>query len=88
MYEPYVVPHYPHIPSLGYLHRQSSTLPSSMLPDHYPKNISEHTGNRRDRRSNENKKEKRYVMRRREGENQDLVSVSIDLSHEYQVQQK
>ena len=27
-------------------------------------------------------------MRRREGENQDLVSVSIDLSHEYQVQQK
>ena len=42
MYVPYVVPHYPHIPSLGYLHIISIILPYSVLPTYSSKNISKY----------------------------------------------
>ena len=90
MYAPYVVPHYPNIPSLGYIHKPPSRLPSSMLPHLFPpevsanpsKIMSKHRSNRRNRRPNEQNSKRRDAMRRREEENQDLVSVSVDVSHE------
>ena len=40
MYAPCVVPHYPHIPPLVYLHTSFIRLPSCVLPPHYRKNMS------------------------------------------------
>ena len=37
-YAPYVVSHYPHIPTLGNLHTSYSIPPSTMLPPHSKKN--------------------------------------------------
>ena len=49
MYAPYVVPHYPHIPSLGYLYTTSSRPPSSVLLPHSSKTMSEYRRKRRNR---------------------------------------
>ena len=35
-YAPYVVPNYPHIPTIGYLHTYSIRLPPSVSPPHPP----------------------------------------------------
>ena len=42
MYEPYVVPQYPHILYSGYLHTSSIRLPSSMMPPNSSKMMSEY----------------------------------------------
>ena len=78
MYAPYVVPHHPHIPYLGYLHRPSNILPYYMLTDDQPKSMSEKRSNRRNRKPNKQKSKSRYVMSKREVSNQDLVLVSVD----------
>ena len=51
MYTPYLVPHYPRITPLGYLHTSYSRLSSSVLPPH-SKIMSEYIINRRGRRYN------------------------------------
>ena len=81
MYVTYVVPNYPHIPYLGYLHIKYSRLPSSMLPPRSSKVMSEHRRKRSGIISNYYNKKNRDVMSRREIENQDLVSVYVDGSH-------
>ena len=40
IFAPYLVPHYPHIPPLVYLHTSFIRLPSCVLPPHYRKNMS------------------------------------------------
>ena len=87
IYVPYVVIHYPHIPSLGYLHTSSSRLTSSVLPQHFQKQMNEYRRNRRNRRSNEAKEKQRPLVSITDGENYDLVSISVDGSHEEQGQQ-
>ena len=41
---PFLVPHYPHIPPLGYLHTSSSRIPSSVLPLHSKKRLMDTEG--------------------------------------------
>ena len=62
IYAPYVVPHYPQIPSLGYIHRPPSIITSFILPVSYSKSMSEYSKKRRNIRSNEQKNKTRYVM--------------------------
>ena len=88
MYVPYVVPYYPHIPYLGYLHTSSSRIISSMFTPNYSKSMSEHRRKKRNIISNEKKKKIIDAMSRREGYNQYLVSVSVDLSQKDQDQNK
>ena len=52
MYVPYVVPHYSHIPPLGYLHTSSSRISSYVLPPQSSKNIIKYRRNIRDKISN------------------------------------
>ena len=46
MYAPCVVAHHPHIPTLGYLHRQPSRITSSMFPSLLPPEESPHYSRR------------------------------------------
>ena len=75
MYVPYVVPHYPNIPSLGYLHRPPSRLSSSILHHIFPpeararssKIMSENRRKMRNRRSPEQIMKSRDAIIIREG---------------------
>ena len=62
-YAPYVVPHCPYIPSVGFLHTSSSKIPSSVLPPYSSKEMSEYRKKRMNRISNEmnNNKEFQWV---------------------------
>ena len=88
IYAPYLVPHYPHIPSSGYTHTSSISITSSMLPPNYSKMMSEHRRKRRNRRSNEQKNKIKDSPSIREGDNQYLISVYVDGSHEDKGQHK
>ena len=88
MYLPCVVTRYPHLPSLGYLNTSSSRLPSSVFPPYYSKISSGHRKKSRNRISNEQEKKIVDVVTIREVENQELLSVSVDGSHEEQVYHK
>ena len=46
MYEVYIVQKYPHITSLGYLHRTPSRLPLYMLPNIFPNEACAHPSKR------------------------------------------
>ena len=72
IYSPYVVPHYPYIPPVGYLHTSYSRLPSHVLPPHSKRNMSESISMRRNRRSNEMKKKIILSISRRDEINRDL----------------
>ena len=73
MYAPYVVSHHPNIPSLGYLHRPPSILPSYMFqnllppdaPPHFSRRKSEHRRIMSNQRSNLLKNRRKYARRRR-----------------------
>ena len=52
IYEPYVVPRFPHISSLGYLHTKSIRLTFSVLPTRSSKMMSEYRRKRINIRSN------------------------------------
>ena len=55
-----------------------------MVPSISSKSMSEHRSNRSSIRSNDHNNKSRYVISITEGENQYLVSVSVDGSHESQ----
>ena len=82
-YATYVVTQYPHTPPLYYLHTSSSRPTSSVFNTNSKEKMSEYISKRRNIISNENKKRRKPSMSRRDGFNYDLVSVSIDGSHEY-----
>ena len=88
MYSPYVVTHYTNIPSLAYIHKTFSKLPSSVFPSNFSKNMSEYIRKRRNIISNEINNKRRVLMIRKNGENYDLVSLSVDISHEDQGKHK
>ena len=52
MYATYVVPHQPHIPSLGYLHTSPNRLPYSMLQKLLPPEMFSHSSRRMSEHSN------------------------------------
>ena len=70
IYAPRVVQHYPHIPPLGYLHKSTIRIPSSMLPHLFPpkarvpysKSTSEHRRNNRNQRLNEKMMKNRKAL--------------------------
>ena len=62
MYAPYIVPQYPHILSLGYLHTKYSRPPYYMFPPHSYNNMSEYRRKMRNRRSNESKRKIIYSI--------------------------
>ena len=87
-YSPHVVPNYPNILPLCYLHKSSYKLPFSVLPHNYWKNISEYRSESRNRIFIKNKKKRRLPMSIWEVFNRDLVSISVFGSHEDLVWQK
>ena len=60
MYATYVVTHYPHITSLGYLHTSNGTLPSYVLPPYYSNEMIEYRRKIMNRISIETKNKKSY----------------------------
>ena len=88
MYATYVVPHYPHILTLGYRNRPFIRLRSSIFSAHSSKIMSEHRTKRSNRRYNEHKREDIYAVSRREGGNQGIISVFVYGSHKDQEQHK
>ena len=69
IYAPYEVQHYPCIPPLSYLHRPTSKIPSSVLPNLFPpesrhcssKSMNEDSSNSSNGQSNEQKRISRYA---------------------------
>ena len=80
MYVPYVVPQYPHISPLGFLHTSSSRLASYVLPPHSLKK--KYRSNRRNRLYNYQKKNRILAINRMDRNNCDLVFIYVYESHE------
>ena len=75
IYYPYLFPHHPQIPYLGYLHIEPNRIHSYMFPNlltpkvrpHYSRVMIKHRIIKRNQRSNLMKRRRRYSGRRREG---------------------
>ena len=87
-YSTYVVPHYPHITPLGYLHAYSGVDYPPMCCLLIRKKRSEYRKKKMNRKLNKQKKKRKLSMSRRDGVNRDLVLLSVDGSREELGRQK